>query len=66
MLFKEYQIIQKDGLYHVVEQKKPQGNSIGIGETRSAAFLSGYKYLKLMNRFQRLLKRNVKEFIIYN
>lgn len=65
MLFDEYKIIQKDGMYHVVEQKRP-GKSIAIEETRCAAFLSGHKYLKLMNRFKRLMNMNVNEFIIYN
>ena len=66
MLFDEYKIIQKNGMYHVVEQKYPEGNSIAIEETRCAAFLSGHKYLKLMNRFKRLMNKDVNEFIIYN
>lgn len=65
MNFEEFQLIRKDGLYHVVKQGNPQGNSIGIGKTPSAAFLSGYKFLKLMNRLQSLLGAETREFIIH-
>ena len=65
MLFEEYQVIQKDGLYHVVEHNKPEGNTIALGETRTAAFLNGHKYLKLINRFKRLLNQKANGFIIY-
>ena len=68
MNFEEFEVIfnNEDQLYHVVEKDKANGSSKGIGETPSAAFLSGHKYLKLTNSLKNLISnQSAKEFIIY-